>query len=217
MIKYVRAGDRVEIGFSSPEGAKHKKLVTAVETVLNDKDVLVLMPVSSGSMIKLPVNRKYEAKFYTGSSVYVYDITITEHPVINDVFLTKFRLDSKGEKVQVRDFYRVDTYIKFTFAFASESLLETEKPPESYQAVTQDLSAGGMSFSANEELADNTEIFATFVIDNEDLMVLGSAFGKRNVDGEFKYSYRCKFLGVPDAEREKLVKYVNSQQFKSGR
>ena len=213
MIKHVKTGDRVEIGFKSEKDASRRKLSTIVEAVLSSKEVLIMMPISAGTMIKLPLDRDLEARFYTGSSVIMYDVTAIEHPVIDGSYLTKLRLDSRGERVQLRDFYRITSAIDFNFSLAQDQFAEEELTL--YKAITKDFSAGGMSFATDLELEDKTELYANFILDGEYIVILGRAMGRQKSAGAYKYQYRCQFLALPDADQEKIVKYINNQQFKT--
>ena len=216
LIKHVKVGDRVEIGFKNDKGEERRKLATVVEAVVNnDREVLVIMPMSGGTMIKLPLNRQYEAKFYAGSSVFVFDVTIMEHPIIEGVFLTRLRLDSRGQKVQVRDFYRIRTFVDFTFTIASD-IIEVDELPIMNTATTKDLSAGGMSFITDCDLEEGAEIYTNFILDGEYIVLLGKTWGKQlAVNANKKFLYRCKFVAAPEVERGKVAKFVYNQQFKN--
>ena len=214
MIKRVKTGDRVEIGFKDGKDEGRRKLATVVEAVLSHTEVLILMPISAGAMIKLPLNRDYEARFYTGTSVIVYDVTITEHPIIDGQYLTRLRLVSQGERIQLRDFYRMTSSVNFNFSIAKDQL--EGEGITLHKAVTKDLSGGGMSFVADVEMEDGTEIYANFVLNSEYIVVLGKAMGKQLAGGaNFKYLYRCQFIALPDMDQEKIVQFINNQQFKT--
>lgn len=213
MINRVKTGDRVEIGFKGQEGEGRRKLATIAEAVLSDKEVLIMMPISAGAMVKLPIDRSFEVRFYTGSSVIVFDATVIDHPIIDGMYLTKLRLDSGGERIQLRDFYRINSSIEFNFSIAQDQLDGGELTL--HKALTKDFSAGGMSFVADLEMEDKTEIYANFVLDGEYIVVLGRAMGKQRTSGNYKYLYRCQFLAMPDIEQEKIVKFINNQQFKT--
>ena len=214
MVKRIRTGDRVEIGFKS-EAGERRRLATLVEAVLNDKEVLILMPISGGSMVKLPPEKSFEARFYTGTSVYIFDVTILEHPIIDGIYLTKIRMDSLGERIQLRDFYRITSAIEFNFSLATDQFIDTEGSFELYKALTKDFSAGGMSFVSDLSMEDKTEIYANFVLDGDYIVILGRVMGRQRIVGmAYKYQYRCQFLAMPDVEQEKIVKFINNQQLK---
>ena len=206
----------MELGFKGPKGQERRRLATVIEAVLSSTEVLVLMPLSSGNMVKLPLDKSFEARIYGETSVFVYDVTVLDHPVIDGVYLTKLRLDSMGERIQLRDFYRVNSSLEFNFSVAGEQSEDGETIPM-HQALTKDLSGGGMSFVSNKELPSGTEIYANFVLDGEYIVVLGKAMGRQEtVDNmAYKYQYRCQFLAMPDSEQEKIVQFINSQQFKA--
>ena len=217
MIKRIGTGDRVEIGFKDVKGER-RRLATVVEAVLTNAEVLILMPIADGKMIRLPTEGSFEARFYTGSSVFVYDVSVLEYPVIDGIFLTKLRLNSLGERIQLRDYYRINSSLSFSFSIAREEFDEDEEaePLVQYDAMTKDFSGGGMSFITDEELPAGTEVCANFLLDGEYIVVLGKVMGYQETQNlPYKYQYRCKFLGVPDMEQEKIIQFINNQQYKS--
>ena len=218
MINRVKTGDRAEIGFKDTEGKgganSRRRLSTVVEAVLPNREVLILMPISAGTMVRLPMKKEFEARFYSESSVYVFDVTILDHPIIDGQYLTKLRLNSAGERVQLRDFYRINSAIEFNFSIAKDQLNE-DGELTLHKAITKDLSGGGMSFVSDASLEDKTEIYANFVLDGEYIVVLGRAMGRQEAKGLYRYQYRCQFLAMPDMDQEKVVQFINNQQYKS--
>jgi len=218
VINRVKTGDRAEIGFKDTEGKgganSRRRLSTVVEAVLPNREVLILMPISAGTMVRLPMKKEFEARFYSESSVYVFDVTILDHPIIDGQYLTKLRLNSAGERVQLRDFYRINSAIEFNFSIAKDQLNE-DGELTLHKAITKDLSGGGMSFVSDASLEDKTEIYANFVLDGEYIVVLGRAMGRQEAKGLYRYQYRCQFLAMPDMDQEKVVQFINNQQYKS--
>lgn len=217
MSTKIKTGDRVEIGFKGVENEGRRKLSTVVEAVLNSRDVLILMPMSAGNMVKLPMAMKYEARFYTAdSSVMVYDVSITEHPLIDGIQLTKLCLESAGEKIQTRDFYRINKALEFNFSLVSEQAEAGENGLKLYKGVTKDMSGGGMSFVTDLDIEEAAEIYANFVLEGEYIVVLGKVRGQQQAKNSlYSYLYRCQFLAMPDAEQEKIIQYINNQQYRA--
>jgi len=213
LIQRIKTGARVELSFKGGGETERRKLATVVEAVLGKKEVLVMMPISGGAMIKLPANRVMEARFYTESSLYLYDVTVTDHPIIDGIYLTKLQLESAGKKVQLRDYYRISSALKFNFSVVGEE--PGEEGVKIYSAVTKDFSGGGMSFVSTLELEEGAEIYANLVLDSEYLVVLTKVRGRQKTDNPPRsYIYRCQFIAVPDSDQEKIIQYINNQQFK---
>ena len=214
MLKSIKTGDRADIGFKEG-GNERRRFSTAVEAVLGDTEILILMPISAGVLIKLPFERSLEARFYTKSgAIIMYTVTVLEHLIVEGAYLTRLQLNSEGERLQFRQFYRVDSAVEFKFSVAGKEV--EEKGLILYKSLTKNLSGGGMKFVANLKLDISTEIYATLVLDEEYIVVLGMVLDRQDVAGEsYKYQYRCQFLYLPYAEQEKIVKFVNTQQYKS--
>lgn len=216
MIKRIKTGARVEIGRKAEKNDERRKLATVVEAVLNNDEVLILMPMSAGSMVKLPEHMPFEARFYTETSVIVYDVTIMGHPIVDGIYLTKLRLDSTGEKIQLRDFFRVNSAVEFNYSLAVENMVNEDEEVKLYKAITKDMSGGGMSFITDLEIPEAADIYANFVLDGEYIVVLGRVRGRAPANNAaYKYLYRCQFLAMPDNEQEKIIHFINNQQFKA--
>jgi c-di-GMP-binding flagellar brake protein YcgR len=219
MVGRIKAGNRVEISKKNA-AKKRKSLVSVVETTFGDDEVLILMPMSSGAMVKLPLDGGFEARFYTGTSVIIFDVTVVSHPVVEGVYLTKLRMESAGEKIQLRDFHRINITIAFYFT-AMEDSIEDEASLIRYRAVTRDISGGGMSFVTEHPMADGTEIYANFELETEYLVVIGKVTNvsswPTNAPESYRRFFRCQFVAMPEVEQEKIIKFINNQQYKTVR
>ena len=212
--KYIKTGHRVELSFKE-DAAYRKKLVTAVEAVLDFNRVLVLMPMSGGTMVRLPIRNDYEARFYTNLSIMRYDCAVMEHTNVEGIYLTMIRLLSAGDKVQLRSFFRFTNSLTFRYSVLKEGE-EFDEQPEMYEGLLVDLSAGGIRFVANEKLEVRTEIHAILILNGEYIMALGRILEQlESRHAAYKYQYRVQFLALPDMDREKIVRYINDQQYKS--
>ena len=213
MINRIKTGDRVEIGFKSDQDVERRRLTTVVEAAFANGEVLVLMPMSAGAMVRLPSFENFEARFYTGPSVLVYDVAVVDHPIIDGMYLTRLRLASEGERIQLRDFYRITSNFRFNFSLAEPPHGETQF--KLYEAMTKDLSAGGMNFETDVDLHEGAQIFANFVFDGELLVVIVRALGKQDSPGRYKYQYRSQFLSLSNTDQEKIMKFINKEQYKA--
>jgi len=219
VIKHIKTGNRVEISFEDTTNPdKRRKLSTLVEAVLMNKNqVSVLMPMAGPAekkvKVRLPVGSGYELQFFTDLSIYRFDGAVVEHLILNGEHLTILRLNSAGEKVQLRDFFRHNSAIQFRFNLVDDQLGDIDEI-EMHQGVTRDLSGGGMSFLSDVLLKDGIEIYANFVLGGEYITLLGKVLGRSEMpSGAYKYQYRTMFLAVPEAEQEKIIKFIHNQQY----
>jgi len=219
MVGRIKAGNRVEIS-RKDAASKRKHLVSIVETTFGDNEVLILMPMSSGAMVKLPLDGGFEARFYTGTSVIIFDVTVVSHLVVDGIYLTKLRVESQGEKIQLRDFYRMDVAITFYFT-AAEGNIEDEASLIRYRAITRDISGGGMSFVAEHPMLDGTEVYANFELEREYLVIIGRVTNVGgwavNAPDSYSHFFRCQFVAMSEIEQEKIIKFINNLQYKSVR
>ncbi|MCL1988134.1 MAG: flagellar brake protein [Firmicutes bacterium] len=215
MVKRIKPGDRVEIGFQGDNKGERRRLPTTVEFVPNDKEILVLMPMSAGSLVKLPIARAFETRFYTGSDIIIFDATVLEHPVMNGLYLTKFGLDSAGERIQLRNYHRISSRIEFTFSVVDEDFNVSEQTLVMHNGVIEDLSGGGMRFVSDFLIYSDTNICANFLLDGEYVILMCRVLGWQGLkSGNHQYQYRCQFLNSRDPEQEKVIKFINNQRYK---
>ena len=214
LINRIKTGDRVDINISGIGGETLKRVSSIVEAVLKNTEVLILTPMSGGAVLELPPGSKYEARFYTGSNVFLFDVSVSETLIIEGQYITILNLVSEGKRIQLRDFFRININLRFNFSRVEDHLNSDEYVL--YEAITKDLSGGGISFLTDAELAEGTEIYANLVLDEEYIVGFGRVGGMQKAySGKYKYLYRCQFLAMPDAQLEKIVRFVNKQQLKS--
>jgi len=215
LLKRIKTGDRVEIGFKGDHKSERRRLPTTVEVVPNDKEVLVVMPVSAGSLVKLPISRAFETRFYTSSEILVFDATVLEHPIMNGLYLTKFSIDSAGERIPIRNYHRIDSRIEFTFSTVSDDFNITEETLVMHNGVIEDLSGGGMRFVSDFLMNSDTNICANFMLEGEYIVLMCRVLGWQGLkSGGHLYQYRCQFLDTRDPEQDKVIKFINTQRNK---
>jgi c-di-GMP-binding flagellar brake protein YcgR len=209
----IKSGNHLEIGLKG--GGERKKLTSTVEAVLNDKEVLIVMPTSAGSMIRLPIDEGFEARFYTGASVIVFDVTIADHPIVDGKYLTTLRIVSAGKRVPLREFVRVPCTISFNFTIPSELRAE-DGTRTHYKGVTKDISGGGMNFISDLDIEGKTELLINFELNGEYIVVLARVLDRENVQGSpDKSQYRCQFMAMSDREQVKILQFTNNRQLKA--
>lgn len=212
MVNHIKAGQRAEISFKNDDGKK-RTLAAEVEAVLNNKEVLVLIPVTGKSMAELPAKGGYEAKFYVNGNILAFDVSVTEHLQTDGMYLTKLRMDSAGERIKMRKSYRIGCSVKFNFTLGKTDGKDKDSAV-SHEGIIKDLSGGGMSFVTDLKLEKDAPIFADFIFDDEHITVLCRATGGSK-ESEGKYLCRCRFVGLSDIELEKISKFINNEPYRT--
>ncbi|MDR2938920.1 MAG: flagellar brake protein, partial [Clostridiales bacterium] len=102
-FKHVKIGDRLEI---YEENKKDIVYASQVEEVKEKRALVIHMPISFGQYIKLKEKNKYTVIFFTDSGLLRYEAVIEKHKVEDGFNLTEIKLNSNGERMQRREFFR---------------------------------------------------------------------------------------------------------------
>ena len=205
-------GKRIEITLNTTNVIRGR-LVTMMEAVLPGNRIAVRMPISGGKFVRLPLQGGYLVKIFSDREVLSYDAAVAGHKSENDMHYTLFDLIGEGERIQVRSYYRQDVSIPFHFTIAGH--VDGNNNPITCYGIINDLSGGGMRFTSLVEMNAPIEITAVLDLEKKPLNVLGDVLERDLLPGgNQKYRYRVRFKDIPDADKERIMKYVNDQQYK---
>ena len=208
MLDGVKTGTRVELSFEAEEGGSRYEFNTTVEDVTGKNQVVLMSPLSGGSVVRLPARKKYQVKFHVGSGMLVFEAELVKNTSKDGEFYTTMNMTGKGKKVQQRAFFRLDIALDITFTMLDDDLKGVE-----FQGSTRDLSGNGMSFTTDLHIENETEVSISLILDGEYIMLAAKVFGgMKNPAGAHKYLYRASFLSPTDREQDKIVRFINKKQ-----
>ncbi|MFV0504046.1 MAG: flagellar brake protein [Lachnospirales bacterium] len=213
LYKKIKPGNMVEIALKLDDDNSSKVYVTKVENVESEEEVYVNVPFSMGQLVKLPISENYTMLFIDASkSMHRFDAAIREYADIDGFKYMKVALLSEGKRVQRREYYRyaVEMDLKF-YAYVGDKIQRDAM----YEGQMIDLGGGGVKFVSDNELMERDLIQIVIILNGEFIIsdaIILSVEKSKNVN--FKYEYRVKFDGIVDVEREKIVKFVFTEQRK---
>ncbi len=209
MVDMISVGDRVEITFKRDKNHQ-KTYVSMIEHVINEKQLMMHMPISYGKIIKLPTGEEYEITVYTDSGMILFDANIDSYTKEDGFNYMVMNLLTAGEKKQRRDFFRFDCLLPLQFTYYDADNVESGK----CQGIVKDIGGGGLRFVSNEDLPEGKHKFKGIVMLKDDFVIttgdilFKQVFPKSN----YKFQYRVKFSGLTQDEREKIIKYIFDEQ-----
>ncbi|WP_250229373.1 flagellar brake protein [Anaeropeptidivorans aminofermentans] len=213
LYKSIKTGDRVEIQLKR-DYKNSKVYVSQVEDVRKDKRVLVYMPISYGKIIEIPLNLSYEFLFFTDGGLIKFEGKVEKYIYDDKFSFMLLKLESEGESVQRRDYYRLPCALTMKFAKSSKDGEEEEGSEEElHSGVIKDISGGGIKFVSNFDVEEKDFIKCIIDLKTNEIVVLGEIvqkfyFPKSN----YRYQYRAKFSGILPSAQEQIIQFIFEEQ-----
>ena len=158
-------GDKVEVTKINKQGEKGKikTYYSKIYDIIDDKDILkIAMPVLDTKIVLLGMNMNYELYIINDNGMYQCQGTLIERYREKNLFVAVIQLYTKLEKVQRRQFYRLETNIdvkyklitkdeisEFHEATTAEKHNEILDAKEYINGITIDISGGGLRLTSD--------------------------------------------------------------------
>ncbi|TAH69608.1 MAG: hypothetical protein EWM47_06440 [Anaerolineaceae bacterium] len=241
----VNIGDRIEIKQLDQKGElmkSSKTLVSQMVDFLEDDKISIATPIKNGMFILLEKWMNYRLYFYTIKGLYQCDCTMVQSYRENKMVLAIVKVTSKPEKIQRRQYYRLECLHEIEYRKITEEEVQLEEkllagdfahPDEKAtirknlanlnkewnHAVITDLSGGGCRFNSEEKLksGDKVRIRLDFVLKNElkKLDIISDIISsQKKIDRAGVYEHRTEFYDIMQNDREDLIKYIFEQERK---
>jgi c-di-GMP-binding flagellar brake protein YcgR len=212
LLDSIKTGDRVEISYSvMPKSMK--PFHTTVEAVLKKKRLLLHAPISMGAIIRLPKEEQYILRFITEKGIYRFQARVIDYSKDDGFPLVSFQVTDNGERIQQRNFFRVQCTINTKFTVMQE--IEDGCPPPQYDGVIRDMGGGGIKMLSKHSMEQGTMITVILNIENEMLLAFGEVVKTIfNQGASLPYQYGIKFTALSKTDQEKIIRYLTNEQRK---
>lgn len=244
----VLIGDKIDVRQLDHMGAPMKSARTYVSQLLDYVDentISIATPIKSGMVILLTPGENYKLSFYSVKGLYQCNcVMLTTYREKNTV-IAVVRLTSDLEKVQRRQYFRLECIHEIDYRLITEEelLLEDKLLTASYKnadekteirrrlsqlnrawnkASITDLSGGGAKFNSefNHNPGDKVRIKLDFITGGElKKLVLGADIiaSEKLINRSSVYEHRAEFYDIGKNDREDLIKYIFEQERKRRR
>ncbi|MBE5965671.1 MAG: hypothetical protein E7255_01655 [Lachnospiraceae bacterium] len=236
-------GDKIHIRLLDHTGKPITKIRPFVSQLVDygESDVFhISAPIINSRIFLLESGRKYSLCFFTNKGLYHGICEVNEKNKDNNVIIFKVRLSSDLEKIQRRQYYRLEMVHDIQYRIITEeeeqlnqklfqSASVNSVEVENYQkrlkeldsvwekASVNDLSGGGTRFNSKNahQPGDRMRIRLNFITDGK--------LKKMTIEGEIIaanklihlpgiYEYRVEFKKIHKRDREDLIKFIFEQE-----
>jgi c-di-GMP-binding flagellar brake protein YcgR len=213
-ITRINPGDEVEI-LQIDSKTEKKPYVSRVESVsLADNTVRIYSPLSSGTLVRLPVREKYRLKFINEKGIFQFMATILHCLVENKVNIVIFIILDDGAHYQRRNFFRLHLSDKINYAPVDRTDFFDNNGVPLLEGVLVDISAGGLKFATKKQIESNIIQFR-FSLDNEEFILRGQIMTEYyNRNAIYKHKYGTRFINISEPKQEKILTILHNRQRK---
>nr|WP_317357092.1 flagellar brake domain-containing protein [uncultured Tyzzerella sp.] len=186
-----------------------------LQKIISDKEVVILVPIVNGKLIKLFNSNIYTIDFKTNKGLLRNKCKVLSYYLEDNIPFMKLSLLETSQVLQRRASYRLEASMSFDFDKVdnvSEKTLKSDDVLLS-KGMTIDISSGGMKFFSNEDIGEGDNI--KILLNGEDLffVAIGNIiFKTENKNNSYKYTYKCKFENIPKKYVEAISKYIFEKQ-----
>lgn len=221
-VNNITVGNKVEISLLREEKIVDKTYISVVEDVFENNQILMYVPISYGSLIRLEMGKVYSMLFITAKGMYKFEASVIKYINEGAFNFMLVELLTDGEKVQRREFFRFRCSIPFKFEKFTD-----EENEESYNddkdlilsyGIIEDIGGGGIRFVSNEELEEGDKIKCLVVLGDNYVICVGKILIKENsINNVYKNQYRIEFINMKTTDKDIIVKYIFNEQRKVAR
>lgn len=202
-------------------------------------EAVIEMPAKAGRLVVLEPGEAYLICFYTNKGVYQCQGQVVSRYYEDSLPVAVIKLRSEFEKLQRRQYYRMESVLPLEFRTVSEEELEQmslekhglykeEKAFQGgaegnkvrcYTGVTLDISGGGIRFNSEYAAQSNDIIMMRIAFMTQETQKLQPLFAKvltvlpvQNRSGIFEH--RVEYIAISNAERECIIRYIFAEERK---
>lgn len=239
----VNIGDKIELKQLDQRGSLMKSSKTYVSQMVDfieDDKISIATPIKNGMVIILEKEMSYRLYFYTIRGLFQCDCIMLQTYREGKNILALVKLVTKPEKIQRRQYYRLECVHEIEYRLITEEEVKLEEklrlgkfpqPDERsqirkrlaeinkvwYNAAITDLSGGGCRFNSEHLLksGDKVRIRLDFIIKNELMkldIIADIIASQKIIDRSGVYEHRAEFYNIMQKDRENLIKYIFEQE-----
>lgn len=212
------------------------RYVSQIFDVSTNGEILIHMPTNAGKLVILQSGVRYEFVFNTNNGLFKAEGEVTRRAKREGFYLLAIKLNTKLEKFQRREFFRLDCMMPLLFTGISDEIAHFDSMAAAFKYMRDnleqysvkglgtilDISAGGIRFTTSEDIREFEYLMLQFQLEYDAGKRQAELIAKK-VSQEYKpdsgkYEVRLMFLFKKDAiNQEDIVKYVFEAERKKRR
>lgn len=199
----------------------------------SEDEAVIAMPMKAGSVVALEPGEYFQVCFYTNKGIYRCQAQTTERFYEDGLPVAVIRFRSEFEKLQRRQYYRMECLIGLGFAEINNNQLddllweksetlpelsdEEEQTPANRlqytEGVALDISGGGVRFNAGRSTETDAIIAMKILFPTDDIRIKQPLFAEviscRQVPNHIGvFEHRVQFVHMTNMERESIIRYI---------
>ena len=210
--KVLKVGDKIELkSVNHPKSSDGQAKVykSQVLDILDDYRMNIAVPIESGHFVPLEVGATYEMSFLTISGLFMCKCEIKNRLKQDNLYYLSVLVISELKRDQRRQYFRLEKVMRLKYRVISELEVRLRYFMEK-KAYKDDREKRIVS----EKHEHGTVIYVSFSLDEgidieAEARIIGVA-EVENVRG--RTEYRCEFSKIKKEIREKIVRYVFSEE-----
>lgn len=242
--KFLRAGDKVELkkyNLAEATDEKSRLYNSQLLDIKNDGQLDIAVPIEGGRIIPLEIGGRYELRFITTSGIYICKAEISNRCKQGNLYYLVMGILSELRKDQRRQYYRLEKIKPLGYhkvegeeedaltkvlvnRFESDLERRTivnrlrEIKGQDRSGTLSNISGGGIKFHSDEELKAGDLIRIRLLLDDADVEPLDLfarvVASEKAMNKNMSNEHRIEFVNINRDTREKIVKYVFSEERK---
>lgn len=175
---------------------------------LREDYMLINIPIGEGGrFLDISLGDEIEMNYYYSDCYYIFKTKAIDKKLENNILLYKLELPYDVQKVQRRNFVRVDL-VEYAF-YRKESMPSGQWK----RAMILNLSGGGMKMSVQEYFDKDEKLLINIYTEDEKLQVEGSIV--REIEKTTREQVcAVKFINISERTRDKIIQKVFNQMRK---
>lgn len=241
----LKLGDKIDVTHLDKYGKPAYNARTYVSQLIDFEGVDVIhiaTPIVSSTPIILNVGENYNLCFYSAKGLFQCNCIILKNQRENNIIIAVVRITTNLEKVQRRQFFRLECVYDFGYRALTreEDILENKLKTNDYHsederkdyakrlnvlkntwisATTKDISGGGMRFTSTgvHEKGDSLQLKLDLAMGSGiKSMQIGAVIISidRIMNRAGLYEYRVEFNDIAKRDREDIIKFIFEQERK---
>ena len=209
--KYFTIGERIQIDYIDARGILQHYNSQVVEFYDNDF-IDILIPIYRTQDVSLRQDSILKLIISKGEAVYEFKAVIYEK-LFGRIPLLRLKIISEVNKIQRRNSFRLKMMRDVEVRLVKG--LKERKYGEKFKCNLNDISAGGLLFSSNEEFQENDMLELSLDLNDVKLTIFG-VIVRRTLTVSYRapYAYGVRFESMSELDKNKITKFVFEEQRK---
>lgn len=242
--KFLRIGDKIELKrYSLAEQTDEKPRLynSQLLDIKNEDQLSIAVPIEGGRIIPLEIGGRYELSFITSTGIYKCKAEISNRCKQGNLYFLVMGILSELRKDQRRQYYRLEKIKPLGYhklegeegdafskvmdnRFANDLERRTifnklrDLRGQDKKGTLSNISGGGIKFHSDEELHAGDIIRLRLLLDDMDTEPLDLfarvIASEKAINKNMNNEHRIEFVNINRDTREKIVKYVFSEERK---